>query len=666
MADVFISYARSTARQAHAAAEALSSLGYSIWMDDALPAHRTFTAVIQEELDAAKAALVIWSTDAVASEWVLSEANGAREDRKLVQARVDGSRLPMPFDQIQCVDLSGWSGDDRHPGWVRVTASIADVVNREVHATESSTHPQPSFSRKSRAAPWAWAVAVLMVLTVVASSAWLLRDHLGPPVLHERVAVLPFDAPVGDVRARDFAAGLTEQIRSVLTANRQQAIARTEAEALRGADRDQAIRRLGVGLLLDGVVESDGALLRVHIHLDDARNHVTLWSKDFEGPADKLAALQSSVAAASTDIADWALISRRSAKTPLDAPTMIAILKGNDLLTNPATGAELEEARAVFREVTRRAPDFALGHGWLAVALAERGLSANSEARRAANRAITLDPHAAGAYLALAEMEPRGHWREREALILKAIAADPEHSFSNLFEGRLLFATGRLAEALPYVRRSVAQRALFPGGNATLGALLVLTGDVDGGRRTLDHAAELWPSNLRVQIDRLLATLALNDWDSADALVARSETRPIFISASEALSWRAALRARKTNDAADMRRAAASVRQSADTRALSASNALYLCAVLGDLDCAFAEADRYFADPASDSMYLFLGGMQSMRRDPRFMTLAASLGLVDYWRSTNHWPDFCAEPGLPYDCKAEAARLAKAQLVNVR
>jgi hypothetical protein len=39
------------------------------------------------------------------------------------------------------------------------------------------------------------------------------------------------------------------------------------------------------------------------------------------------------------------------------------------------------------------------------------------------------------------------------------------------------------------------------------------------------------------------------------------------------------------------------------------------------------------------------------------MRLAARLGLVDYWRSSGHWPDFCADPGLPYDCKAEAARL---------
>jgi len=46
--------------------------------------------------------------------------------------------------------------------------------------------------------------------------------------------------------------------------------------------------------------------------------------------------------------------------------------------------------------------------------------------------------------------------------------------------------------------------------------------------------------------------------------------------------------------------------------------------------------------------------------------LAQRLGLVDYWRSTGHWPDFCAEPGLPYDCKAVAAKLAASASASVR
>ena len=70
MSDVFISYARSTAAQAQAVAEALRVLGYDVWRDDELPAHRAYAEVIEERLQAAKAVVVIWSAEAVKSQWV--------------------------------------------------------------------------------------------------------------------------------------------------------------------------------------------------------------------------------------------------------------------------------------------------------------------------------------------------------------------------------------------------------------------------------------------------------------------------------------------------------------------------------------------------------------------------------------------------------------------
>ena len=105
MSDVFISYARSTAVQAQQVAEALRALGYGVWRDDDLPAHKPYAEVIEERLGAAKAVVVIWSAEAVKSQWVFSEANRAREDGKLVQLSLDAARLPMPFDSVQCADL---------------------------------------------------------------------------------------------------------------------------------------------------------------------------------------------------------------------------------------------------------------------------------------------------------------------------------------------------------------------------------------------------------------------------------------------------------------------------------------------------------------------------------------------------------------------------------
>ena len=66
--------------------------------------------MIEEELASAKALLVIWSAEAVKSQWVKSEADCTRHDDKLVQMTVDGAQLPMPFDQTQCAELGGLDG----------------------------------------------------------------------------------------------------------------------------------------------------------------------------------------------------------------------------------------------------------------------------------------------------------------------------------------------------------------------------------------------------------------------------------------------------------------------------------------------------------------------------------------------------------------------------
>ena len=143
MADVFLSYARSSLDDALRIADCLRVAGYSVWYDESLPAHRAYADVIAEQLDVASAVLVLWSREAAASQWVRSEADRARETGRLVQLRLDDSRLPMPFDQIQCADLRRWRGDCNTPGWRTVAGSIAALTGgeRSVATSVPSTGP---------------------------------------------------------------------------------------------------------------------------------------------------------------------------------------------------------------------------------------------------------------------------------------------------------------------------------------------------------------------------------------------------------------------------------------------------------------------------------------------------------------------------------------------
>ena len=148
MADVFLSYARPDATLAGRVARELGKSGLSVWFDRDLPAHRAYSDVIATELEAARAVVVIWSKASAESEWVRSEANRARELHKLVQVRADDTRLPMPFDQIQCAAIRGWRGGTRHPGWGQVLRSI-DALVTEGSSGRPSLTSETGVSRRA-------------------------------------------------------------------------------------------------------------------------------------------------------------------------------------------------------------------------------------------------------------------------------------------------------------------------------------------------------------------------------------------------------------------------------------------------------------------------------------------------------------------------------------
>src|SRR6185369_3681171 len=137
MTDVFISYGRSTEAQAHAIADTLRARGFDVWRDNEIPANRAYSEVIEERLQSAKAVVVVWSAEAAKSHWVRAEADQAREAGTLIQVTVDGTLPPLPFNQIQCADLSRWAGDTASDVWKRVEAAVSSLVGQREAATSS-------------------------------------------------------------------------------------------------------------------------------------------------------------------------------------------------------------------------------------------------------------------------------------------------------------------------------------------------------------------------------------------------------------------------------------------------------------------------------------------------------------------------------------------------
>lgn len=109
MVDVFISYKREDREPAERLARMLADRGYQVWWDAELMSGDTFITVIYEVLKVAKAAVVLWSENALTSRYVLGEAMFALNREIYIGAvltpRLD---LPPPFNIVQSQDVSHW------------------------------------------------------------------------------------------------------------------------------------------------------------------------------------------------------------------------------------------------------------------------------------------------------------------------------------------------------------------------------------------------------------------------------------------------------------------------------------------------------------------------------------------------------------------------------
>lgn len=131
MTDVFVSYQSQDREKARALAEALQKRGLDVWWDRDLVTGDNYRKVIEKEVHEAKVVIVIWSADAVASPWVLDEADVAGTKRKLLPVKFDAAfqNIPIGFGQIQVQDLSGWSGAVHSPEIAEIERKIDAIIN---------------------------------------------------------------------------------------------------------------------------------------------------------------------------------------------------------------------------------------------------------------------------------------------------------------------------------------------------------------------------------------------------------------------------------------------------------------------------------------------------------------------------------------------------------
>jgi DNA-binding winged helix-turn-helix (wHTH) protein/TolB-like protein/Tfp pilus assembly protein PilF len=512
-----------------------------------------------------------------------------------------------------------------------------------------------------RARPRILTTVIVAGLVMAGGALWLARDRLqiAPRTSQIPVAVLPFDAVSPGQDAQLFAAGLFDELLGALSSNQVLVVSRPDTPALRGPAARQAMDSLGVRLLLDGTVQSDGRTLRVRVHLDDVRRHVILWSRQFEGPVHGSEFLSADVAAHTTDVVVSAVSTRYGLDASgLDAPTMAAFLEAPDEMQNG--GDRFVE---IYRRVVAAAPNWSYGHSGLAFALMN---TASPEAAAfQARRALALDPRNGEGYVVLANVAPETAWREREALLLRGLEIDPEPPYLPDAYARFLSEVGRCRDALAMTERATRAEPFWNYAGSWLPIRLLDAGQVEPAREAMSLAVRRWPSYPIANI--LFAYLTFTEAPPPQALrlLDGPNPAPFLWTPASIATWRRFVRARDSHDATARVAAAQAVNRAAEAGDFTRHDALIALSMLGDIDGALANAERYISaedlrrpgvPDRTDTQVLFTRATIALRRDPRFMQLAARVGLVDYWRQSGRWPDFCNEPGWPYDCRVEAKR----------
>ncbi|MGH6985447.1 MAG: TIR domain-containing protein [Caulobacteraceae bacterium] len=428
MSEIFVSYARSTAAQAGRIAEALRSLGYGVWRDDELPAHRSYGEVIAERLEAARAVVVVWSADAVKSQWVQSEADKARSDGKLVQLTIDGAKPPMPFDRIQCADLSDWKGDVAAPGWRKVAASVSELAGGARGASPAD-----------------------------------------PPVRKLSICVLPFANMSDDPQQEYFSDGVSEDIITDLSkVSTLFVVARNTAFQFKAKaiDVPTLARQLGVSHVLEGSVRKAGGRVRITAQLIDGATGGHLWAERWDRDLTDIFALQDEISEAVVRALKLKLLPQekeaieRRGTTSADAYNLYLMARQRYIEGNRGDMRGLEIISRLCRRATEIDPSYA--RAWALMALAQTYVhfyegKGEDDGMAAAEQALALDPNFAEAHAVKAKhLYERGRPDEAFVELELAVRADPDSREVNETAGDLNLREGRLEDAIRHYEKAAS------------------------------------------------------------------------------------------------------------------------------------------------------------------------------------------------------------------
>jgi TolB-like protein/Tfp pilus assembly protein PilF len=438
MADVFVSYSRSDKARVAPIVAALEARGWSVWWDPAIVPGQQFDRMIADELERARAVLVVWTPESVESRWVRGEAREGADRGILVPVQLGPARLPIDFRAYHTTDL-GLSGDvDANPLFGEVVRALENLVGRATASSAADPVPQP---------------------TDPASCVIPARIS---------ICVLPFANLSGDAEQQYFSDGITADMITELSRWRLLAVrSRSASFKYRGSvvDPAQVARELNVRFIVEGTVRRMGDRVRIGVQLIDAETGNHVWGERFDRAQAEIFSVQDEVVqtivgtlVGRVHVSD---AERARRKPPASLDAYECVLEGNALFWDDPAGAA--EATRLFERAIELDPGYGLAHSLLATLKRQKWRDDDSdessalldEAYRLAMHAVELDDRDSSCHSMLAQV---CLYRRQFDLALehmeRSVALNPNNQWNVADMGLILVYIGRAEEAMSWNQRA--------------------------------------------------------------------------------------------------------------------------------------------------------------------------------------------------------------------
>ena len=278
------------------------------------------------------------------------------------------------------------------------------------------------------------------------------------------IAVLPFVNMSSDGEQEYFSDGISEELLNLLARiPALRVISRSSAFSYKGKDINlaQVAAELNVAHILEGSVRKSGNQVRITAQLIEARSDTHLWSETYDVTLDNIFAVQDEIAGKIVRKLKVSLLSAAPKVKEVDPIAYDLFLKGRFLANN----TENYERGVDLLEQSIRV-DSAYAPAWEVLGTAYRNQAnfgyrdmheGTAQARKAAERAIALDPLLASAWALLGIIHLSYDWDfdAADVAIQRALELGPNDIFVLGSAARLDSALGRFNEAITLRRKAL-------------------------------------------------------------------------------------------------------------------------------------------------------------------------------------------------------------------